>query len=746
MSANQILPANTHIGSVVNDAPIRDPKDDQLQRGEFSNQLADAILRMDASEGFVIALNGPWGSGKTSVINLVRHRLREAVREKRLVVTEFKPWWFSGQEQLIKQYFRHLWTVFNKKNVPEGLQKIGDAFESIGNIFEKLSNLPNVPGTAGWGSKIFGALSYVFSSTARARQMDLDAWRDKVIAQLSGQGARVVVIIDDIDRLAVAEMRQMFQVVKAVGNFPNTIYLLSFDTLIVEKAVETDQSGSGRAYLEKIVQLPFDLPQPDSPTLHRLFFSQLDKILEGTPDVLWKSGDWTTLFWESISPYLKSIRDVKRLLNRLRATYPLVKGEVNGPEFVAFQTLYLFEPALVEYIRDNKESFTGALQDFKRGVIPDKSAKAEKEKLLEELRLSNRTVVDETLQHLFPRWAARTGQGGGYSNDWSHQWRKDRRVRHPDVFPLYFNLQVPIGDISSPEMNEILSSAPDPSSFSSHLLRLAAEKTPNGLTRVHAFLDKIQDYTEERIPEDHIVPILKALFNVGDKLFIETDTTGFAMFDNPILILRVINQLTKRLKTQQERFEAIKQGIEDGKSLYTIVHEIGVQGQEHGKFKNTEQLDAEPSRSLSAVHLAALETIALEKIRASAADGSLLHAPRLILILYSWKEWAGLNEPKAFISRLADDDSSFVALVKGVSGKGRSTSATEVREWTTVNPDTLVEFMGLTKDELARRASDILASQTLFLGEKQREVLKVLIDNIRKPKNSFGEFICAEQG
>jgi len=57
--------------NLLYDSPLRDPGEDRLGRKEFARFLAQAILKMNADEGFVFALNGPWGSGKTTVINFV---------------------------------------------------------------------------------------------------------------------------------------------------------------------------------------------------------------------------------------------------------------------------------------------------------------------------------------------------------------------------------------------------------------------------------------------------------------------------------------------------------------------------------------------------------------------------------------------------------------------------------------------------------------------------------------------------
>jgi len=64
--------------SLLYDAPLADPKNDSLGRAPFAQRLGDAILRMNADEGFVFALNSPWGSGKTTVVNFALRHIKEA--------------------------------------------------------------------------------------------------------------------------------------------------------------------------------------------------------------------------------------------------------------------------------------------------------------------------------------------------------------------------------------------------------------------------------------------------------------------------------------------------------------------------------------------------------------------------------------------------------------------------------------------------------------------------------------------
>jgi predicted KAP-like P-loop ATPase len=70
--------------------------------------LAAGIKKMPAPEGMVIALNGPWGSGKSSAVNLVLHHLKEAEPEE-IAIINFACWWFRGEEQLALAFFRELY-------------------------------------------------------------------------------------------------------------------------------------------------------------------------------------------------------------------------------------------------------------------------------------------------------------------------------------------------------------------------------------------------------------------------------------------------------------------------------------------------------------------------------------------------------------------------------------------------------------------------------------------------------------
>src|SRR5208283_3602367 len=92
-----------------NDQPIAQPDEDHFGINPFAKALASSIREMASPEGAVIALNGPWGSGKSSAVNLVLYHLKEAIEANEIVIINFACWWFRGEEALALAFFRELY-------------------------------------------------------------------------------------------------------------------------------------------------------------------------------------------------------------------------------------------------------------------------------------------------------------------------------------------------------------------------------------------------------------------------------------------------------------------------------------------------------------------------------------------------------------------------------------------------------------------------------------------------------------
>ena len=93
-------PAN-HLNS---DRPISKVAEDALNRSGFSKRLANAIRSAPCDESLVLALYGPWGSGKSSIKNMMVEELRSNEWTCPILL-EFNPWRLGDESQLLVSFF-----------------------------------------------------------------------------------------------------------------------------------------------------------------------------------------------------------------------------------------------------------------------------------------------------------------------------------------------------------------------------------------------------------------------------------------------------------------------------------------------------------------------------------------------------------------------------------------------------------------------------------------------------------------
>src|SRR5215207_11524466 len=235
---------------IKSDEPIRNPEDDQLGRANLAAMIAGEIRNIDASEGFVVGVLGPWGSGKTSLINLIRTELS---KEPAVTILEFNPWMFSGTDQLIERFFVELSEQLG--HGPDKLDKVADLFAQYSKVLAPLKYLP-IASSLFEGAKELGE---AIKALLEERKGGVEEHRQRLRKALGELNKPIVVVIDDVDRLSTNEIRDVFKLVRLTANFPKVIYIVAFDRSRVEHAL-TENGLSGRDYLEKIIQAAYDMP------------------------------------------------------------------------------------------------------------------------------------------------------------------------------------------------------------------------------------------------------------------------------------------------------------------------------------------------------------------------------------------------------------------------------------------------------------------------------------------------------
>jgi predicted KAP-like P-loop ATPase len=412
------------------DLPINTPERDLFGVDPFMRALARSILGMKAPHGVVIALNGPWGSGKSSAINILKHQLNDAVEAGHLEVVSFNPWWFRGEEALVLAFFRELYAATKPSltaKAKTALPKLGARLLKAGGVVAPAADLL---GASGAGAVASGAMEWLSGLVEDSDSVE--KLHAELAAALAGQAKRFIVLIDDIDRLTPEEALAMFRLVKSVGRLPNIIYLLAFDRILAEKVVADRFPSEGPHYLEKIVQASFELPAPNEADLHKHTLSKIHEIA-GAPDEH-LIVHVMNLFHEVVAPEIRTPRDSVRFINAFSVTWPAVAGDVDLGDFLALEAYRLFRPAIYQAIRANKDLLCGpATSGLGRPSITHEQLDG---RLLSSVTDTIR--FRRGLMRLFPKLESMWGNVY-HSGDarWARQKAGMYRHTFPHVFPAF---------------------------------------------------------------------------------------------------------------------------------------------------------------------------------------------------------------------------------------------------------------------------------------------------------------------
>ncbi|HEY8875982.1 MAG TPA: KAP family NTPase, partial [Roseateles sp.] len=293
------------------DTPVADPAGDAFGFAGFAKNLAKAIRTTPSPDGLVMAINGPWGAGKTSLLNLVKHDLKTIHEEQCPVIVDFNPWWFNGRDQLASQLLGAMATRIRSEH--PGLLKIGELLAEYSSAISKTVALstghPWLDVPVNW-----------FLKRLKRAPKDVPKLKAELAEMLRKGNVRVLVIVDDLDRLTPEEIRELFKVIKALADFPNVIYLLSFAKDIVAHALTTSLNVDGDAYMEKIVQAAFSLPAVDKSRLQRKLFEDLNTLVEALPMGAFDATYWGNVYYDGLHHFISTPRDIVRITNVLAVT------------------------------------------------------------------------------------------------------------------------------------------------------------------------------------------------------------------------------------------------------------------------------------------------------------------------------------------------------------------------------------------------------------------------------------------
>lgn len=645
--------------SYFNDSPIEGADDDRYSVTGFADSVAKSITRMQNPVGTTIALNGPWGSGKSSVVNLIRAALAQSGNDN-LVVSDFKCWWYRGEEALALAFLQSLNGTLRtslgdkvKDLIPSITQRLLQAGPTIGAAVTLASGTPLTALFAG-GSK--------FVSTFFPQGDTLEKTFQKLAKILADEDRRFLVVIDDIDRLSPEEAIAIFRLVKSVGRLPNIMYLLVFDRDLAEKAVQERFPSEGSHFLEKIVQAGFEVPAPLQTDLNQMVLTAIQEIC-GDPEEA-QMVRIMNLFYDIVAPCMTTPRHVARYQNAISVTWPAVAGEVSLADFIALEALRLYEPALFRSIRSRKGEACGVSNQGNGNQNHDDRLKP----FLNEVPASRHDLAKVALQRLFPRL-----ENMGYGIDWIPHWDAERRVCIEAHFDTYFRLTLSDETLPTKVIEEMEKQAAD-ADFIKMTMRTAAKAIRrNGKSMVPVYLDELTTHAA-RVDKGKVTAFLAALFEIHDEIDLEADAErGFGGIANTTFRYHwLLRRVTAERFTPEERSNALVAAIQKASLGWLVDFASSTIGDHAEERKEGPKREEDCLIQMSAIE--PLRKHTLDVIRAAAADGALIGHQDLVNILYRWRDLLGGDsiEVRDWTSARILEDDSLVALARDFTGRSWS--------------------------------------------------------------------------
>lgn len=305
------------------DASQAEISNDLLYRNSFSATIANVINNTSPEKAIAIAILAKWGFGKTVFLRQLKNELEN--NNSTNIILPFNPWKADGNANIIQLFFEEL---------SEKLAKYDhSAIKNFKSYAQKLSyNTDNDLAIIKLAKLLFG--SFLFNQQSIAKQ------HDELNKSIKRIGKRVIILIDDLDRLSGDELAPIMRLIRNVADFQNVIFVATFDRSYVTNALsKTEKLTNEEKYLEKIFQVEIPLP----PIKVDIITQELEKliapllrpnhlvefqrwIISPTPvDFLKYDNYEARTIFKIINGILLNIRDVRRFINSFKITYELTK-------------------------------------------------------------------------------------------------------------------------------------------------------------------------------------------------------------------------------------------------------------------------------------------------------------------------------------------------------------------------------------------------------------------------------------
>lgn len=332
---------------IISDDPLTAEQNDLLDHTATAERLTKILLNEQHRKSISIGLIGPWGNGKSSVIERVKDNIQasDQYRAKDIISIHFLPYLNHNENDIINEFFTSLSSEMATYN--------GKLSNQLIDYSQKLTDLYQNKSISG----------FVENQITNFSKISANELYQTIDAMLGEVGKKIVIFIDDLDRLNQNEILQTLKLIRNTANFRNTFFVVAMDKEYVIKRLTDKGNILDTKFVDKFFQLEVHLPEIDNAILKKYFIAELLKpfYTSATP------ADFQNRFLAAVnSPYLlfedyiRNFRDAKRAINQIKFDLSLFKEDfsyLNLKDFMNFTFLKLKFPSIIKQLNENTGEF-----------------------------------------------------------------------------------------------------------------------------------------------------------------------------------------------------------------------------------------------------------------------------------------------------------------------------------------------------------------------------------------------------
>lgn len=304
--------------SLLNDWPIVHKEEDIFDLKAEVTKLTDRITKLDRKKTWSVAITAPWGTGKTSFMNL----MLENISEKDFEIVRFSPRDCKSFKTIQEEFFNSIACVLSKYD--------SRCSNTLKNYMASLKLIDN--------------RDVVEKLTKFYRIWDKESLKESIKCSFASLDKKVLVLIDDFDRLSKDEILEVLKLIDSNAAFTNLVFLTAYDKVQVDKSLGDSYKTKDACFVDKFFNLEFSIPSRPYSYISRYIEDKLCELLNVDDDEKKSIQQTLTKQITIFGKYLPTLRDAKRYINQFNLDFQEVRGDVMIDEFLLVQLIKYRHP------------------------------------------------------------------------------------------------------------------------------------------------------------------------------------------------------------------------------------------------------------------------------------------------------------------------------------------------------------------------------------------------------------------